>query len=259
MEDNYVCKGSILNAEHKEFRKWSAVSAILSSSASVVGCLLIIVTYWCWRDLRTTSRTILLYIAIADLATALGYIFGSSTYLHCKFYNVSRSHCNDGFSGLGIENQCKAGIYYQMCKWQSFVTTWSSVSSFFWTTVLAFYLYMTIVHKLYKFVRKIMPLFHVLSWGVGLALCIAGVLKHWLGPSVDDTAVSWCFVADKKFMYRPNITRKLYSEDQRLLQLVMGKGWEMTCYVLIVGFYLLTKIHIEIEVSAPVHFSRVCV
>jgi len=245
----YNCEASILNNYHKELRKWSAVSSILSSSASVIGCLLIIVTYWCWRDLRTTSRTILLYIAIADLTTALGYIFGSATYLHCQFYNVSRYHChNDTGGAYDMSNDKCHKKYSSMCEGQSFVSTWSSVCSFFWTTILAFYLYMTIVHKKYKFVRKIMPLFHLLSWGVGLALCITAVIEHWLGPALDDTAVSWCFVSDKHY-FDGNKAKKLYTQDKRVLQLVMGKGWEMACYILIVGFYLATKIYIEIEVS----------
>ena len=246
-EHNYRCSVSILNPKYEELRKWSAISSILSSSASVAGCLLIIVTYWCWRDLRTTSRTILLYIAIADLATALGYIFGSSTYLNCNFYNVTRDRCNSGT--YDTSNGCQRSYPY-LCKWQSFFTTWSSICSFFWTTILAFYLYMTIVHKMYKMVRKMMPLFHVLSWGVGLVLCTAAVIKHWLGPSVDNTAVSWCFISDEHYnnteSYGVNISVSF-------MQLLMGKGWEMTCYVLIVGFYLATKIYIEIEVLYNEH------
>ena len=252
VEHNYNCKSSILNREHEELRKWSAVSSILSSSASIVGCLLIILTYWCWRDLRTTSRTILLCIAIADLTTALGYVFGSSTYLHCEFYGISRYHCNIDKSGLGMSSKCRS-TYADMCRWQSFVTTWSSVCSFFWTTILAFYLYMTIVHKLYKLVRKMMPLFHVLSWGVSLALCITAIVEKWFGPSVDDTSVSWCFVGDKTYIEGYNTTKLMYTVgSQRMLQLVMGKGWEMTCYILIVGFYLATKVYIELEVSTIV-------
>lgn len=228
------CSASILNSKNQRLREWSAILAIFSSSASIIGCLLIIIIYVVWREFRTTARTILLFISIADLFTATGYVIGSAVYLHYKVYTID----------LGMDSRLHSG-YNTSCKSQSFVTTASSVASFFWTTVLAFYLYMTIVHKMYKFVRRLMPLIHVISWGVPLVLCSVALARDWLGPSLDDTSVSWCFVAHQK-----------QGRVHREIQLLLGKGWEVVAYILVIIFYSLTKIFIEIEVSViiPTHY-----
>ena len=129
-----------------------------------------------------------MFLSIADLLTATGYVFGSAIYLHYKIYeknkmNITCYHAED-------EAYTK---YKHACEWQSFVTTSSSIVSFFWTTILAFYLYMTIVHKMYWCVRRLMPLIHLVSWGVPLVLCIVAMTQKqkWLGPSPDDTLVNW--------------------------------------------------------------------
>lgn len=225
------CSASILNSKNQRLREWSAILAIFSSSASIIGCLLIIIIYIVWREFRTTARTILLFISIADLFTATGYVIGSAVYLHYKIYTIDLRM--DG----SMDRQPPRG-YNTSCKSQSFVTTASSVASFFWTTVLAFYLYMTIVHKMYKFVRTLMPLIHVISWGVPLVLCSVALARDWLGPSLDDTSVSWCFVAHQK-----------QGRVHREIQLLLGKGWEVVAYILVIIFYTLTKIFIEVEVS----------
>ena len=218
----------ILSEHSEHLRIWSAILAILSSSASIIGCLLIIITYVCWKDFRTTARSILVFISIADLFTASGYVVGSAIYLHYKIYDKVSATCNHG-----VEDG-----YKQACEWQSFVTTSSSIASFFWTTILAFYLYMTIVHKMYKFVRRLMPVIYLVSWGVPIVLCTVAMTEGWLGPSLDDTSVSWCFITDDK--------PKGWHPTGELL---LGKGWEMISYILVIFFYSATKIFIELEVS----------
>ena len=221
------CDVSILSHHNEHLRIWSAILAILSSSASVIGCLLIILTYVCWKDFRTTARSILVFISIADLFTASGYVAGSAVYLHYKVYDkMNATHNHVG------------GNYDLTCAWQSFVTTSSSIASFFWTTILAFYLYMTIVYKMYRFVRRLMPVIHLVSWGVPLVLCTVAMTQGWLGPASDDTSVSWCFIS-----YRE--PRGWHPTGQLLL----GKGWEMVSYILVIFFYSATKIFIELEVS----------
>lgn len=229
----YDCSASIIDPSNVGLRKWSAITAILSSSASIIGCLLIIIIFIRWKEFRTTARTILLFISIADLFTAVGYVIGSADYLQYKVYhvhpwNISHSHG-----------------YKESCKWQSFVTTTSSIASFFWTTVLAFYLYMTIVYKMYKFVRRLMPMIHVISWGVPLVLCTVALFKGWLGPSPDDTAVSWCFVKTCEPAWGSHWGHKVG-------QLLLGKGWEIVSYVLVIFFYTVTRVFIEFEVSISI-------
>ena len=55
------------------------VVGLLSAGLSIVGSSLIIMSFVLWRDLRTTTRRLLVYLSVCDLVTALFNLIGLST------------------------------------------------------------------------------------------------------------------------------------------------------------------------------------
>ena len=55
--------------------------AIVSSSLSCLGPFLIFATFLLLKDMRTGAQKIITFLAIADLISAAGYIFGSINFL----------------------------------------------------------------------------------------------------------------------------------------------------------------------------------
>ncbi|XP_028412588.1 G-protein coupled receptor 157-like [Dendronephthya gigantea] len=133
------------------------------SSLSIFGSLAIILTYFLFQDLQTTSRKFLVCISIGDFFTVLPYLI--------KTWTVN-SHMN--------------------CVAQSFVSTTAVMWSFFWTSSLAIYLYLVIVKKNQGLADKLMPYFHVINWGFPLTLVAASWNK--LGQGYAHDSGGWCWI-----------------------------------------------------------------
>ena len=213
--------------------QWPSIAAIISCTFSVLGSLLILYTYVRWRDLRTGSRSIVTYLAIADLVTALGYVAGSVNYV---------VHYRD------TENVVQCPTFATICQIQSFVTSTSSLCSFAWTLFLAVYLYLVVVKAKIVLANKLIPLFHVVAWGVPLLITLPLLITGKLGYS-PYAASNWCFIKD---YLPPNDHKYLcghFNYEQMLLALVGGKAWEISTYVLIIVLYTTMKCRIHKEVG----------
>ena len=133
------------------------------------------------------------------------------------------------------KNDC--GSFDEVCTIQSFITSWSSISSFVWTVALAFYLYLTLVHTKIFLANRFIPFFHVFSWGFPIIICLPLLVTLKLGysPFADST---WCYIR--------------YIENDKVTQLglifIGGKLWEILAYFLVIGFYAIIKCHIRKQV-----------
>ena len=187
-----------------------AVTTIFSSFFSILGSLLIIITFVAFKEVRTVGRAILVFLAIADFFTALGYMFGAGVYLHYR---------------PKLEEEPPNGSYIPLCKLQSFVTTVFPISSFLWTTSLAVYFFVAIVLRKVQMAKKMILVFHIMAWGIPLLVCIPAVATNILGPAESRSSASWCWVAFDP--HQPDKLVQFY-----MMEVVCGKFWEvMTCLV----------------------------
>lgn len=120
----------------------------ITSVFSLFGALVIIITYITWKEIRSTSRKILVYISIADFNVVGSYLFG--TWLPP---NVDSTECIA----------------------QSFLSTTANVWSFFWTTFLAIFLYMTVARQKPRLADRMFGLFMLLVGAFPLLL----LASHW--------------------------------------------------------------------------------
>ena len=89
--------------------------SIVSSAFSCLGSLLIIVAYAVVKDRRRGVQTMVAQLAVADFILASGFIMGAVNFL--LSYNR-----ND------VEDACKN--FQAVCKVQSLITTWTSITSY---------------------------------------------------------------------------------------------------------------------------------
>lgn len=191
------------------------IAITLSATLSLLGTSVIIGTFIAWRDYRSTSRRILVYISVADFLIAGGYLTGAWQ--------------NDHGDG---------GIV--LCKAQSFVSTTASLWSFFWTTFLAIYLYVTIVRKQRDKAETLLKAFHFIAWGIPLILVGTALGLGKLGNHrnfLPYYTSGWCW-----------IDYRLSFGDRLLWILLTGKAWEVTAYVLCFVFHFALKFHIRKQV-----------
>ena len=182
------------------------------SCLSLLGSFLIVASYIKWRDIRTTSRKLLVCISISDLLLSCGYLIGNF---------LSRK-------------------YQIVCTAQSFITSSASIMSFMWATFLGFYLHLTLVKNRETLAEKFIPVFHILGWMTGPVINVIAITKHMLGYPSNKINVAWCWI------HSGDSRGKKWEVMWMLLD---GKLWEMITMVLIVVFYFSVKIKIKKEVS----------
>ncbi|XP_042687371.1 G-protein coupled receptor 157 isoform X1 [Centrocercus urophasianus] len=180
-------------------------AAVLTSCVlSSLGSGLLVGTHALWPELRTRPRELLLYLSLADLLSALSY-----------FYGVLQDFDRTSWD----------------CVLQGALSTFSNTSSFFWTVAIALYLYVTIVRGS-PTGAGLLCCFHIVSWGVPLAITIAAVALKKIGYDASNVSVGWCWV-------------NLDAEDRVLWMLLTGKVWEILAYVTLPVLYILIKRHIN--------------
>lgn len=216
-----------------------AAISLISSGCSMISSLVIIFTYFKWADIRSASRQIIVFLSLADFFTAMGYVIGSSNYLQ-HYHN---------YNGINASNQtvwtCEQ--FTRVCVLQSCITTWSSMASFWWSTFLAFHLYITVVKEKVALAGRLFPVYHALAWIIPTIIVIVLLSLDELGYS-SVAASTWCFIREQQGE-QPQERR-----SQVLLILIGGKLWEVTAYIAVVLFYCLTKLHIHREVCVLLEY-----
>ena len=194
--------------------------SLVSSSISSIGAMAIILTYIMFKDLRTGSRTIITYLSIADLFTSLGYIVGGSNYL------VS----------MRETEQCYR--FDTICSIQSYITTWSQLSSYVWNCALAAYLFITIVLGKNRLANRLTPSIHVIAWGLPILVALPLLCFGHLGYS-PYSASNWCFIKDSSYRHGEWLT-----QDVILPIMIARICPEFLTYVFIIALYAVIKYYI---------------
>ncbi len=199
-------------------------TAIISSAFSCLGSILIVLAYIFFKDIRGgMAQRIITALAIADFISAAGYIAGSINYI-VHFNDRATSDCN---------------AFHTICRVQAFITTWSSISSFAWTAILAVYFYLVLVYqKQQPFSTKCRQIFlHLFSWATPGLIVIPFTWLMFLGYA-PFAASNWCFVTDFSLYDNvsddSNSTMILYNT---LKVLAAGKLWEIVTYILVIIMY----------------------
>ncbi|XP_030625706.1 G-protein coupled receptor 157 [Chanos chanos] len=184
---------------------YEQIVILISCALSLLGSLLIICTYIIWTDLRTTPRKLLVFLSVTDLLSALSYSYG-----------VGRI-----FDSNSVE-----------CITQGAISTFANTSSFFWTVAIAVYLYIFIVKSSQRLADSLVLYFHLISWGVPLAITVAALALQKIGYDASEVSVGWCWVS-------------IQAPDHVLWMLLTGKIWEILAYVILPVLYILIKSHIH--------------
>ena len=201
----------------------SSFLTLISSSLSIFGSCLIILTFILWKDVRrTTARIILLFLAIADLGTGLGYLVSSAGFIAYHVQTLNGSNASFHYSTF--------------CTITSFFTTFFPVSSFFWTTYLAVYFFIVLVLKKPRWSRKLIIFSNLTAWPIPFIICTVavsvGILGAVAGGDHRNTA-GWCFVS-------LNGTKPFYHYDYKtylLWEALCGKGWELLFFIVVIISY----------------------
>eukprot|EP00731_Ephydatia_muelleri_P014851 Em0008g571a len=206
-----------------------SVVAIFSSLLSCMGSVLIVYVYLRWPAVRSGSRAIITYLAIADFVTGFGYIMGSSNYLqYTSYVDVTAMPAS-------TKVELCDNLFTPVCKIQSFLTTSSSMMSFLWTLILAIYLHTTVVKNRIRLAQQLVPLYHVIAWGLPTILIFVMLATDVLGYSPVASA-NWCFIG-------------VNGDNTLRIAMIMvgGKFLEIITYVVALVLFVSTSIRLRIQ------------
>ena len=146
-----------------------------SSCLSILGAFLIFFTFYKLPNIRNFTRQLLVFLTIADLMTAVGNLVATVRYaiVHSATNNA-KTHCSTSITNVTSPNVTQMYPYQPegsdtdlVCTIQSYVTTFSNLSSFFWTFNIALHMFLNVFFKTDKSERFFTKLvFHLVSWGI---------------------------------------------------------------------------------------------
>lgn len=192
--------------------------SLISSSFSCLGSILIFLAFLMLPEIRTGAQKLITLLSIADFFTAFGYFIAAINFLqHYKPLGRPMDDC---------------GAFISVCKVQSFITTTSSMCSFFWTVILAAYFHMVIVNKQTVFNKYLFAFSNLIAWGVPLIITIPLLVKGKLGFSPFATS-NWCFIEDSQFKQQRNSKVVV-----TILFFIAGKFWEILSYIIVTILYI---------------------
>ena len=217
-----ICKDDLVSFDLGNLPGYTSA---VSDTASCLGSVAIVLIYLAWKDLRRKgAQSIVTYLAIADFCTALAYLV--------DVVNVF------AFSSAS----CKT--YNDLCKITSYIVTWSIMSSFFWTLILAFYFHLATFHCRPMLAMKLMPVYHIIAWGLPILVSLPLLCVDRLEYAPYVSAV-WCYI---------NTHSQTLSGQSKTIHILV-KLPEIIGYVIILVFFVTTSVSLRRQVDA----LRVCV
>lgn len=205
----------------------------VSCCLSILGSLLIILSYILFKKRRTRAREILLHISLMDLGVALSNLIGLSVYFD-KYYFQSHENVTAYIDGL--------------CKTQAFFAAYSTFGSILWTIALAAFLYFLIIHHRTKGALYFLRCAYLVCYALPLLVSMWLVLTGKLGHSPLDSS-GWCTL----------ISNNLATGKVDIFSTIFGNDlWVYLAIITIPVFYLSVRCYLSSQVRCGVrYFSEV--
>ncbi len=202
---------------------------------SILGSLLIILTYLFFRDLRTKVRLILLHLSLMDLGIGLSNLIGTAVDFN-KYYYKYYNYDNNQY---GLTEFLHPNTTIQtLCKTQAFFAMYCTYGSVFWTNCLALYLYFAVVHHSAKIDKIVFWFSSVFCYSMPLILSLWLILTERLGPTPFGSG-GWCSIVN------------VHPLDGQKDYFLVSFGYDMWIYltfILVPVLYIGTRAHVGIQV-----------
>lgn len=156
--------------------KHVAIRSVVGATCllSMLGSVLIVLSYCCFKQLRSQARQILVNLSIMDFGVGLANFIGIVVYFDGYYFDKSTNRTvHPSFYN--------AGYIDELCKAQAFAASFTTLASILWTITLAIYMYLLVFRyepKMIRFYLLAYPLNYILSVAVGVWLLLTRRLGH---------------------------------------------------------------------------------
>lgn len=195
---------------------------------SMVGALLIILSYILIKDIRTKAREILVNLSLMDFMAAaanfIGVLVNFDTYLNNSSENTTSTHTYH--------------VMNDLCRSQAFFAMYGTISSVLWTICIAVYVFLRIMLEGKNIARKAVYVFYCISYGLPFIVCMWYMFTGKLGYAPFGGS-GWCSV----ILYN-STTQERYS-----LRVIFANDlWIYLTIVLVPLIFVTLKFYLRYEV-----------
>ena len=135
---------------------------------SIAGACWIILTYFIFKNLRTTARQLLVNLSIADILIAGSHWVGTLVN-----YDRFMPYLNGNLTVISHNDS--------LCASQAAFTLYGSISSFLWTMSIAFYMLLVALSVRKTALKVVVVVIYIVSWGMPVPILIASAVQKYLG------------------------------------------------------------------------------
>ena len=180
---------------------------MVTCSLSIIGTLLIILSFICCKDLRSRGRQILVHISLMDLGVATFNLVGVAVYFDRFFCKIPSEDCNTSISNIFILPHHADGrqpfhdlimcptspMMQNLCLSQAALSLYFTYGSILWTNSLSCYLYFRILHRSTKLAQYCLYFSYFFCYGMPLLLTMWLLFTGRLGYSPYESS-GWCSI-----------------------------------------------------------------
>ena len=229
------------------------VVAGLTCALSLFGSLLILLSYACFKQLRSRPREILMHISVMDLGVSLANLIGDVVFFG-QYYHVSAPAVTDINSTLQYlttqsdtnlassqtsraEFTANPSYIDGFCRAQAFFAAYFTMGSIFWTVFLGLYIYLFLLYNKSnpKLPIKTLVASYFFNYSVPLLLSLWLVFTHRLGYTPYN-ASRWCTLI---------VNDPSTGEVDMFVLLFANDLWIYLATLLILLFYVTSHIYIH--------------
>lgn len=236
---NIVVAGNISSNANDFLKKDDAVRAVVGAacSLSILGSLLIVLSYVCFKSLRTKARLILVHISAMDFGVAVANLIGLCVYFDHFYEVVPNAQYSERVPSSYVVPPDKD--IQRLCVAQAFFAVYFTLGSVSWTVFLSLYLYFALVYYDRRLGGVFLVVAHVFSYGMPMLISLWLAMTERLGYSPYNSS-GWCAI----------ILVDPATQKTDIYTAIMGYDlWIYLTFILVPIVYLSLKGYLQEQVS----------
>lgn len=172
----------------------------LACCLSIIGTLLIIISYACFKSLRSRARLVLVHLSLMDFGVSVANLVGNLIYFDGYYIDripASENHEKVTNSVCEVYHLPDSIAIQRLCTAQALLAHYFTYSSVLWTINLAVFIYFIIVHHRSSYYSKVsLRISYFFCYGIPILLCLWLLCTHRLGYSPHNGL--WCSIVFDK-------------------------------------------------------------
>ena len=252
----------------------SVVQGVISL-LSIIGSVLLILTYVLFKSLRTKSRLLITHLAVANFLVAFPNFVGVFMNFSTRFkvpsvaYTQSTNTAKQPLFNLSESLPCSgnirsfdnsASVYCNLCVYLGFFSLVGVLSSIFWTVCVCIHFFILVSYKSTKLASRAAYAYYVVAWLAPLGICLWLLFHNWLGFEPTYSTLNCGIKADCVPHHHPYHYQNSYDKKNwnRIIGILFGvKIWQILVFLIIpclfVAIQCKNRKHVSYIITVYVH------